>query len=418
MLGGQAAPATTDLDINPILQAMRQQRASAQAAPAQAAPQLPQGVVGAGPMIGMGGPGIFNGDRNESRGFNPYGGPGLGQDVFSQGMATLGKLPSRDQVAFNYLGGLGGSAGEMLRLSDPATYAKLLMAGRGAGDKAYNDMLDQYRLGSEGMAKNQLGAADLGLRQQLGMGQLGVQQQAENRLGAESRYKLSPAGRIDALINQWNVDPTKAPPALDQESRIRSILGIEAQVPGREPLQSPPMGGAKLPSGAAPSQGAAVYPGSLGGEPAPWAGIEKMLEQVKYSGQKKDDKGNALPPTIGEFLQSLDTAHPGMIRENPDAVMGWIRNQKDFGGEKGFQDWFQGTNYKRSALSPLIGMSPQHTTDEKMRAALQGLMAERGNPVQTKMSGLAGGIESVLKPLGQGLDALSGGRLSKLVNGQ
>lgn len=108
----------------------------------------------------------------------PQGSPGLG----------LGNLPTLDQVLAKHAP-MGPDW--TLRYTDPALYA------RGLADQqtGIRNLLDAH----QGMQQQQLSAGRLGLDAQTQMGRLGLDHRAEDRLGAETRARLSQTGRRAAM---------------------------------------------------------------------------------------------------------------------------------------------------------------------------------------------------------------------------
>lgn len=198
---------------------------------------------------------------------------------------------------------------------------------------------------------------DLALKRETARGEADARQRKLDIEEAESKYKRGPEGARAALMIRLGESD------LPFEEKRRMLLEHEelSQTPG---------------AGQIPGVGQTFQDGA---SERPYAGIVRQLSDAMYKSSVKGSGGKMAPGTIGQFINQLDDSNPGLIRQDPDAVISYVRDKY---GEKAFQQWFQGTQTKQ--------LFADFSEDEIARSKLFNLMAKRGNAPRMSLHGIYG----------------------------
>jgi hypothetical protein len=246
------------------------------------------------------------------RTYGGMGGAALGTDPFAQGISTLGKLPTLQSLQ-GMIAGPGPYTAEVDPYKSPG-YVSALNNWRdkmAAAGSMYNDLLGQYRLGSEGADRTKLAAGNLALDTQARLGHLGLEQ---GKLDLERTKALDPiaiarSGFASSLAQ--GEDPEIAgqkwlgPGGFVEQSR--------AAVP---PNQISPLMPGKLPAGsmsAPPGQAGLDMEGGLTGRPG--LSTRATLEKASRLGTKPDAQGNWAKRSIADFIENANQQDPGVFKD-------------------------------------------------------------------------------------------------------
>lgn len=307
--------------------------------------------------------------------FDPLGGAALGGDVFSQGLRTLGALPSRHSFeAQSYV-----NLPPQYTPEQAMQQAPLLAQMRQNAEKNYEGALDQYLKGSDQMMGKQIAAGDLALRQQLGVGQLGVEQRKQ---ALENLKVLDGPTQIRALMLKKLADGVPVEVAEQEAKAAAAALQGMPLGPAGQGLLG---GGPTIRPGAlggqphvAPGGGAVdVVPGALEGKPPAPGDIRGLLNTNLYTSSSPDKQTGKLPMRdIPDFIEQMHTAHPEAFAD-PAKFNQLVSFLTEKYGPAKANDWLQQTQYAN-----VLGSTP--SADQVARQRVLDAYKRLGQPLDMK----------------------------------
>jgi len=274
---------------------------------------------------------------SSNAGFNPYGGPGLGQDVFSQGLATLGKLPSyRDFEARSYV-----NMPPAYTYEDQMVQAPLLSAMRQNAAENSARALGQYMQGSQQMGQQQISAGDLALRAQGLLGDLALKNAAQQLDAQKFNWAKGPQGILAGVAT------AQGPEAME---RLAGILRRNPAFSSSLNQQQPSGGTGDLLTG-----GGGTMPAAAGipGQP----GIRDVLDESLYTGGRPDESGSVPLRSITDFITVAAGKDPAIFT-NPEKFNALVDMVNERYGSDAAAAWLQ---------RPLPGVHTISTPEQDVR---------------------------------------------------
>lgn len=292
------------------------------------------------------------------------------------------------------------------------------------GMQMYEAMLKNRADVMKSVAEAQATGGRLDLDRQMGLGKLGMDQQSHGLDMTQKQFAMGPEAVIAAAMQKMREGGMSEADIIQRGNEMRQRGGIPSplgsgtqygggQAPGQKLGPAP----STAPPGAGPGGGTAPPP------PAPppsnlatYAPIEGTLNEYSRDASPDGGKTPGGMRGIGAFLQKLDSAKPGFVRQNWPMIEAYIKAQADPSwGERGLAEAKRMP--VRSQISDMIPFSGAANlfNNPDARSQWQNWLTAALPPLGMAVKGMTGDNYLFSKPDDE---ALGRSALRKLLGGQ